>query len=62
MAIYGEDIKHGKVNDINCDGTADIANLPAFAEENDLKPGSTCMCVDEAAVYQMKSDKTWKKL
>lgn len=62
MAIYGEDIKRGKVNDINCDGSSDIQNLPTFAEEFDLKPGSTCMCVDESAVYQMKSDGSWKKL
>ena len=62
MAIYGNDIKKGKVNDIFCDSTSDVANLPAFAEEYDLKPGSSCLCVDESTVYQMKSDKSWKDI
>lgn len=62
MAIYGDNIITGKVNSINCDGTDDIANLPEFAAQYDLKPGSSCLCVDESAIYQMKSDGTWKKL
>lgn len=62
MAIYGDHIIKGDINDIYCDGTSDIPNLPAFAEEWKLKPGSSCLCVDESTVYQMKSDKSWKDI
>ena len=62
MSIYGNDIKNGRVNDINCDEVADVNDLPTFAEEHDLKPGSTCLCVGNSSVYQMKSDGTWKML
>ena len=62
MAIYGDDIKTGKVNDIFCDAASDISDLPAFAEEHDLRPGSSCLCVDESVVYQMKSDNSWKAI
>lgn len=62
MAIYGDNIIKGKVNDIFCDGTEDVTDLPEFAAEWDLKPGSSCLCVDESSVYQMKSDGSWKAI
>ena len=62
MAIYGDDIKTGKVNDIFCDSASDVSDLPAFAETHKLQPGSSCLCVDESKVYQMKSDKSWKAI
>ena len=63
MAIYGNDIKTGKVNeDIFCDASTDINDLPEFAELHDLKPGSQCLCAGNSTVYQMLSDGTWKKL
>lgn len=63
MAIFaiGKNEMDG-VGNLGCDSAADIANLPAFAESNNLKPGSTCMCIDTSEVYAMKSDKTWKVL
>lgn len=48
--------------ELQCDGTADVAKLPEYAEKYKLGLGSTCLCVDNATVYAMKSDKTWKAL
>lgn len=62
MAIYGNEIKNGKVNDIFCDTASDVSDLPTFAEEHDLKPGSSCLCVGNSSVYQMCSDGTWKAI
>lgn len=65
MAIWGNDIKTGKVNDIYCSTQSDVANLPTFATENDLKPGSTCLCIgtgQNSAVYAMKEDNSWVQL
>ena len=63
MAIFvlGQNAMDG-VGNLGCDTTADVANLPEFAESNRLKPGSTCMCVATSDVYMMKSDKTWKTI
>lgn len=50
------------VANLGCDGTDDVNNLPKYAESNRLKPGSTCMCIDNGVAYMMKSDGTWKAL
>lgn len=50
------------VASLGCDTAADVADLPAFAESNRLKPGSTCLVVATSEVYMMKSDKTWKTI
>ena len=62
MAIFGGNIKTGTVADLSCDSASDVANLPTFADEWNLLPGSTCLCIDTSEVYAMKSDKTWKAL
>lgn len=63
MAIYaiGQNSMDG-VGDLACDLVSDIADLPAYADSNRLKPGSTCLCIDTSEVYAMKSDRTWKAL
>ncbi len=45
MAIFamGQNNMDG-VGNLGCDTTADVPNLPAFAESNRLKAGSTCLC------------------
>lgn len=63
MAIFplGKNEMDGVAN-LACDGTADVANLPAYAQANRLKPGSSCMCIDNGNAYMMKSDGTWKNI
>lgn len=48
--------------ELTCDSTADVANLPEYAEKYKLGLGSTCLCISNSTVYAMKSDKTWKAL
>lgn len=60
--IGGSNIVKGLVNEIYCDDATDIPNLPNFAEENDLKIGSTCLVVDTGQVLMMKSDYSWKEI
>lgn len=57
-----EAIKPNNIASLACDDETDIANLPQFAEENHLKLGSTCLCVDTGKVYAMKSDFSWKEI
>lgn len=54
-------IKSGTVADFFCDDSSDVANLPQFAEENNLSMGSSCYCIGTGELYMMKSDGTWKK-
>lgn len=49
------------VASLGCDGTADVANLPAYAKSNNLKPGSSCYVIDTQELYMMKSTGEWKK-
>ena len=65
MAIWGNDIKKGKANDIFCSTQADKDGLPAFAAEYDLKPGSTCLCIGtgrNSVVYAMNDESSWIQL
>lgn len=63
MAIFaiGQNEMDG-VGNLGCDEVADIANLPDFCKSNNLKPGTTCLCIETSEVYAMKSDGTWKAL
>lgn len=47
------------VGNLACDRTSDKADLPAYAESNRLKPGSTCLCKQTSEVYMMGSDGSW---
>lgn len=51
--------KMDSVGDLACDSAADVANLPAYAESNRLKPGTTCLCKQTSEVYMMGSDGSW---
>lgn len=53
---------HHYAAELQCDGTADVADLPEYAEKYNLGLGSTCLVVDTSDVYAMKSDGTWKAL
>ncbi len=44
------------VGHLACDAAADVANLPQYAEDNNLKLGTDCICVATGKVYMMKSD------
>jgi hypothetical protein len=44
------------VGNLGCDTTADIPNLPVFAESNNLKPGTTCLCKQTSQVYMLGSN------
>ena len=54
-------VKSGAIADFFCDGSADVADLPQFAEEHNLSMGSSCYCIDTGELYIMRSDGTWKK-
>lgn len=60
MAIFamGPNKMEG-VGDLGCDTTADVPNLPAYAESNRLKEGTTCLCKQTSDVYMMGSDGSW---
>ena len=65
MAIWGNEIKSGRVNDIYCSNQSDVANLPEFATAHGLMPGSTCLCIgtgQNSAVYAMNENNTWIQL
>lgn len=53
---------HWYAAELTCDSTADVAELPDYAEKYKLGLGSTCLCISNSNVYAMKSDKTWKAL
>lgn len=55
-------IKPMNVASLACDDESDVENLPDFARDNNLKLGTTCLCIDTGEVYAMKSDYTWKKI
>lgn len=62
MAIFPVDNNSfDKVANLGCDGTTDVQDLPAYAESNNLKPGSSCYVIDTGELYMMKSNGTWKK-
>ena len=56
--VLGQNQMDG-VGNLGCDTTADVPNLPAYAESNRLKAGSTCLCKQTSDVYMMGSDGSW---
>jgi len=45
-----------------CDSADDVLNLPDFAEDNNLKLGTTCICAANGKVYIMQSDFTFVEI
>ena len=56
----GENI--GTQCELRADGSSDIADLPKFATDNNLKAGSTCLVIDSSEVYMLNSSGEWKPL
>ena len=50
-----------KVANLGCDDNSDVQNLPAYAQSNNLKPGSNCYVIDTGELYMLKSTGEWKK-
>lgn len=50
------------VASLACDTTADLADLPTFAQQIKCEMGSTCLCIQDSSVRMMKSDGTWEVL
>ncbi len=50
------------VGHLACDDASDIANLPAYAQSNNLKLGTDCIVIDTGMVLMMKSDFTFKEI
>lgn len=47
------------VYQLGCDDDNDVENLPAYAESNHIKPGTTCYKVHGGKVYMMDSEGEW---
>lgn len=60
---FAEDSKtYGVQADLRADSTSDVADLPDFSTEHNLKPGSECLILSSSELYMMKSDEDWVKL
>lgn len=59
MAIFPMD--PNSPYDLGCDTTADIQNLPKYAESNRVKPGATCYVVHGGDLYMQDSLGAWVK-
>lgn len=57
-----DNVKPNGVGSLACDDDSDIANLPQFAEEHNLKLGTTCIVVDSGKVLMMKSDYSFHEI
>lgn len=63
MAIWMDaGMRNGEQVSGGCDSVADVPNLPAYAQEHNLKVGSNFLCISDASVYMMKSDGSFSKL
>ena len=62
MIWYADDQHPGTQCELRADNTSDVANLPTFAQQEKLKPGSTCLVIGESTVYMMDSQGNWKEL
>ena len=62
MIWFAEGSSQGNQAECRADAYADVADLPAFATKNHLKPGSTCLVIDTSEVYMMDSLGNWKPL
>ena len=48
-----------------CDSSADVVNLPTFAQKHHLKVGSTCLVIEGeggAEIRKLNSEGEWKKI
>jgi len=62
MIWFAEGSSQGNQAECRADSQADVADLPAFAARNNLKPGSTCLVIGASEVYMMDSTGMWKQL
>lgn len=60
MAIFALDKNSIEgVANLGCDVETDIQDLPAYAESNRLKAGSTCLCKETSEAYMMGTNGSW---
>ena len=60
MAIWINAGYHdGQQASLGCDSTADLPNLPQFAQEHHLKVGSDCFCQSDYSAHFINSDGSW---
>lgn len=62
MIWLGPGENTGTQAQLKADAYSDVANLPAFATANDLKPGSSCLVIATSTVYMMNSQGQWIEL
>ena len=56
------DVMPNGVGQLACDDATDLTDLPEYAQNNNLKCGSSCICIDTGQVFMMKSDFNWKEI
>lgn len=63
MIWFADESKTKSVQaELRADSTSDVPNLPDFATEHDLKPGSSCLVISNSSLYMMKSDESWQQM
>ena len=63
MIWFADESKTKSVQgELRADSSSDVADLPDFATEYDLKPGSSCLVIGTGALYMLDSTGTWKAL
>lgn len=63
MIWFADESKTKSVQaELRADSTSDVPNLPDFATEHDLKPGSSCLVIATGTLYMLDSTETWKAL
>ena len=63
MAIWFAPGSHQGIQaELRADSSADVADLPAFADANFLKPGSSCLVIGASELYMMDSENNWKQM
>ena len=64
MAIwFADDSKtYGVQAELRADSASDVADLPDFATEHNLKMGSSCLVIASGSLYMMDSTETWKEI
>ena len=62
MIWLAKDENVGTQCSLYADSSSDVTDLPKFAEDNNLKAGSSCLVIETSEVYMMRSDGTWKAI
>lgn len=62
MIWFADNQHSGTQVELRADSDSDIANLPQFAIDHSLKPGSSCLVIGSSVVYMMDSTGDWKQL